>query len=639
MDIAFTLACSWISGLVPLRRALAWVIGCCLAWMVTVTWAAAPGGGQVITLSQAEIVTDQGTLTPPPDSAAWRSVPLPHIWKSTHPDFEGTMWYRFRVDVDAVPTQPWAVYIPRVVTNAQVWINGLPQASTGSMVYPVTRNWYVPLITEIQPSLMKVGRNDIYIRVATGFVTRAGLSQVQVGPEALLHGPYAARLWLQLEGTDVVSIIVLALGFVMLLVWVRDRAQVDMGYMGMSSVAWALHAMSEIAPSPWFDVRIWKDISYVLSIVACMAISLFIFRFTGPAKPWRDRVILAFMVVASAGGVLLQSHLFNISCYAGVGVIWAYATAYGTWRVIRTKRQDGYWLVLGVAVTMLAGAHDVMGMFGMLPFEAIFSVYYAVPFLVGCISVILTGEYARTRSALNELNRTLAERVSERERALRESFERLAALERARAVSDERSRILKDMHDGVGTHLTSALRQLQGQSGDTVDVPLVAQTLRDSLDQLKLSIDALSLVPGDIAGLLASWRFRLAPRLKAAGIELVWDVEALPSWPDGQPPSLRNLQYILFEGLSNVLQHAHATRLVLSARDLGHTIRISLIDNGTGWRRSGVHEGQGLQTMRGRALAIGARMEFLPAAHGGLELRLSLPISDQVEHIDISSAA
>ena len=31
-------------------------------------------------------------------------------------------------------------------------------------------------------------------------------------------------------------------------------------------------------------------------------------------------------------------------------------------------------------------------------------------------------------------------------------------------------------------------------------------------------------------------------------------------------PALRQLQYILFEGLSNVLQHSGATRLTLSAR-------------------------------------------------------------------------
>jgi len=242
--------------------------------------------------------------------------------------------------------------------------------------------------------------------------------------------------------------------------------------------------------------------------------------------------------------------------------------------------------------------------------------------------VIVAGDHARSRLALNDLNRHLADRVAEREQALRASFERLASLERAQAVSAERSRILKDMHDGVGAHLTSALRQLQTPRLIPVDVPLVTQTLRDSLDQLKLSIDALSLQAGDVEGLLASWRFRLAPRLKAAGIELVWDVERLPNWSQGHSPELRQLQYILFEGLSNVLQHSGATRLVLSARDLGHHIRVSLIDNGQGWQGTGQYEGQGLQTMRSRAQTIGATMAFLPASNGGLELRLSLPLID-----------
>jgi signal transduction histidine kinase len=169
---------------------------------------------------------------------------------------------------------------------------------------------------------------------------------------------------------------------------------------------------------------------------------------------------------------------------------------------------------------------------------------------------------------------------------------------------------------------------LQTTERSPVDVPLVTQTLRDSLDHLKLSIDALSLQAGDVEGLLASWRFRLAPRLKAAGIELVWDVERLPPWPQGHSPELRQLQYILFEGLSNVLQHSGANRMVLSARDLGHHIRVSLIDNGQGWQGTGQYEGQGLQTMRSRAQTIGATMAFLPASNGGLELRLSLPLLD-----------
>ena len=75
-------------------------------------------------------------------------------------------------------------------------------------------------------------------------------------------------------------------------------------------------------------------------------------------------------------------------------------------------------------------------------------------------------------------------------------------------------------------------------------------------------------------------RYRMAPRLKASGIELVWDVPELPSWPLGAPPALRQVQYILFEAMSNALQHGGATRLELMARQDADQLVLSLIDNG-----------------------------------------------------------
>ena len=118
----------------------------------------------------------------------------------------------------------------------------------------------------------------------------------------------------------------------------------------------------------------------------------------------------------------------------------------------------------------------------------------------------------------------------------------------------------------------------------------------------------------------------------------MWDVDDLPPWPPGQPPVLRQVQYILFEGLSNVLQHSGATRLVLSARVFDDHLRQSLIDNGRGWHTSPKASGHGLQTMQGRASVIGARLEFLVPAQGGLELRLSLPRRGQPASA-LSSAA
>ena len=380
-----------------------------------------------------------------------------------------------------------------------------------------------------------------------------------------------------------------------------------------------------ISPTPLTDLLVWERLSFTATVWYQLALSAFFFRFTERPWPWVDRLVVTLMLLVPGYYLFFPRYEITAAIYLVIYALALTGMVAAIGHVIRSRRPDGAWLVLGCAMVVPAGAHDVMVQVGSLPFDSVYWLPLAGPAMIACSFMILAGDYARSRWALAELNASLASRVAERELALRESFERLAALESAQAVSAERSRILKDMHDGVGAHLTSALRQLTAMPHDEVDVPLVTQTLRDSLDHLKLSIDAMSLQPGDVVGLLASWRFRLTPRLKAAGLELVWDVDDLPAWPPGQPPVLRQVQYILFEGLSNVLQHSGATRLVLSARVFDDHLRLSLIDNGRGWHTSPKASGHGLQTMQGRASLIGARLEFLVPTQGGLELRLSLP--------------
>jgi hypothetical protein len=100
----------------------------------------------------------------------------------------------------------------------------------------------------------------------------------------------------------------------------------------------------------------------------------------------------------------------------------------------------------------------------------------------------------------------VAARIAERE--LNSSCLRLEVLAREQERTVERTRILRDMRDmrdGVGSHISVAIRPLQSGRASEADV---LQTLRDSLDQLKLTIDAMHLPPGDVTALLANLRHR-----------------------------------------------------------------------------------------------------------------------------------
>ena len=132
------------------------------------------------------------------------------------------------------------------------------------------------------------------------------------------------------------------------------------------------------------------------------------------------------------------------------------------------------------------------------------------------------------------------------------------------------------------------------------------QTMRDSLDQLKLTVDAIHLQNGDVTSLLANLRYRLEPRFKASETELLWDVDLLEPLAQLDSQGMRHLQFIVYESLSNVLQHAHASMLCIELHATaqgGATLRI--IDNGRGFDPQTM-KSNGFSSIRERAALIGA---------------------------------
>ncbi|MGH8189093.1 MAG: sensor histidine kinase, partial [Steroidobacteraceae bacterium] len=268
-------------------------------------------------------------------------------------------------------------------------------------------------------------------------------------------------------------------------------------------------------------------------------------------------------------------------------------------------------LSVGIATLGVAGLLDAIAsrLVGSGFDEPLWARYVGV-FLGLTIMWVVSKRFRLARAEAFNLQASLAQRVEDKERELRESFERLSQLERARAVAAERERILRDMHDGVGANLATAMRQLEGGAAPAEEV---AATLRESLDHLKLSIDAMNLPSGDVNALLASLRYRLQRRITQAGLTVDWQVDELPHWEEGTDQAMRHLQFLLLEAISNALQHAAASTLTLSARSIDGAIEISVRDDGCGY--SADADG-GLQSMRDRAQAIGARLAIEDAAPG-----------------------
>jgi signal transduction histidine kinase len=175
------------------------------------------------------------------------------------------------------------------------------------------------------------------------------------------------------------------------------------------------------------------------------------------------------------------------------------------------------------------------------------------------------------------------------------------------AVAAERERILQDMHDGIGVHLITALNMARR---DDLDREELARSIEESLQDLRLIIDSLDVVGGDVLPLLGNLRFRLEPRLAALGIRLDWQVQPpLPELSYLTPESALSILRIVQEAINNAIQHASPRTVCITVRTEAEWILIEVADDGSGFAlRNGPQPSRGLSGMRVRAARLGARL-------------------------------
>ena len=201
---------------------------------------------------------------------------------------------------------------------------------------------------------------------------------------------------------------------------------------------------------------------------------------------------------------------------------------------------------------------------------------------------------------------------------------RLRESERRQILSQERQRLMQDMHDGVGFSLISALRVVEHGH---LDEAAVTRVLRSCIDDLKLAIDSMEPVDADLLLLLATLRFRLGPGLEASGIRLKWEVQKVPALEWLEPPSALHILRILQEAFTNISRHAHATEIRVATYEQNDHVVVSVCDNGCGFLlpQQAESKGRGLPNQRHRAQAIGAELDWVSNSAGTC-LALRLPV-------------
>jgi signal transduction histidine kinase len=225
----------------------------------------------------------------------------------------------------------------------------------------------------------------------------------------------------------------------------------------------------------------------------------------------------------------------------------------------------------------------------------------------------------------------LFRRRAERERVLVDEHETRTAA----AISDERARIARELHDVVAHAISVIVLQARGGRRMLAEDP--AQT-KSALDAIEHAGEQALTEMRRLLGMLhaADERAALAPQPGLARLEdLAAEVTAagLPVdvRVDGDPvelsPSIDVSAYrIVQEALTNALKHAGPARANVCVRYRPETLELEVVDDGSG-NGSGGGSGHGLAGIRERVDVYGGELVAGANPDGGFRVRVRLPLS------------
>lgn len=260
------------------------------------------------------------------------------------------------------------------------------------------------------------------------------------------------------------------------------------------------------------------------------------------------------------------------------------------------------------------------------------------PLIGGIFAFGISRGYLQLLRDAAERERLVAS-LTRAQREMADLQDELALVQRESGAVAERTRISRDIHDTIAQALSSIRLLAHAGAGRTAD-PDAARTLEqvetlagDSLSDVRRIVAALAPAELEDNALAAALTRMLDRAQEEAGLHTELHVdEALPALStEVEVALLRTAQ----SALANVRLHAGASRVVMSLIDSGSTVRLDLIDDGTGfdvpaWEQaaeSGVGSSSyGLRFMQARLRELGGGIDIESAPGEGTAISVHLPI-------------
>lgn len=558
-----------------------------------------------------------------------RSLQLPHRWDDDFPGRNGRVRYVMQLPALA-GEQPLALYFARLGNQVEIQVNGQVLARRGVLGDPGFDAAKAPFWLAVPASVLRRDGPAELVVLATVQASRwGGLSPPLWGTEAQTYAAYHTHhVWRHYVALAIVFSF-LCVGSISAALWWIQRDEV-FGWFALAAALGALRFLGTLGAVPFLPWPLQGGVMAAALQAHMLCMGRFFLAVVDFRRPWLNPVLKGLLLVeatvAMAAFGLGQPWLWT-AALVSVLPFSLFAIYFLVRQAIATRDTGAMLLVLPVLANAVAGIRDVIvvRISGEGPGMIFWSPQVTLLF-VALGGWIIIHRFRHQMRGNRDLLATLDARVHQRESELQASYAQMQAQKATEAMLLERQRIMRDIHDGVGAHLVGLLSMINKGKTDRGELQEHANA---ALDELRMAVDAMQPVDGDLTTVLATLRYRLQPRLAAAGIEVDWQVEALPHLAELTPQTVLQIQRILLEAFTNMLRHAQASRVCVRAWHADAPVNqlvLEITDNGIGLpAQARSSAGQGLRNMQARAQAIGAGLHVDAPPAGGTRVSVLLP--------------
>ena len=589
---------------------------------------------QTLSIRSAQVVPAGNQAFSP--TAPGVTVQLPDEWSRTRPGFEGTLWYRvsFQAAVGTLERGDlMAIYIERVCSNLEVYLNGELVHSGGRMTEPFAHNCNHPQLVALPAALLRDGANLLDLRVAghplneVGSWLRAGaLSPLEIGPQSDLAPRHARRTALQVAAPQALSATLLLMGGFMFVLGFINRRESHLAYFGALSVGWALldtqawlrmlpmgHSVGEFLYCALLGFITWAAVQFLL-------------RSAGARLEVVDRAMPVQFAVMSMSLVLAGTSRLQAAASFWYLVLALELVVAAAWHLHHQRHARAVWLTGAMLIAAaLAGVVELLArQTGSRPL-AVIAVQLMVPLSFIIVGLRLVQQHGRALHHAEQGKLQLEQRVREATAEIDRNYRQMAELRVEQVTERERKRIAADLHDDLGAKLLTIVHTSESERISTL--------AREALEEMRLSVRGLTGKPVRLADALGDWRAEIVSRLGQAGIQGSWDA------PEDLPQTLSARAYvqttrILREATSNVIKHSNASHCSVTAGIADGDFQLVVQDNGDGVSpevEGRLDRGHGLAGMKSRAKQLQGQCLVESGPGYGTVIRLTVPLDRATE--------